>query len=83
MDTIERGFADAENKWTALLKADIGSALNEIRGETICDCSERSHGAGKDDHAIGGIAAAGDVGTDVVVGEVLQFQAGCAEEFFR
>lgn len=74
VDSIKRSFADAEDEWTALLEADVGCALNEIRGQAVGDGCERSHGAGKDDHAIGGVAAAGDVCTDVVVGKVLQLR---------
>ena len=45
-------------------------------------CGEGAHGAGKDDHGGGGIAAAGDVGSDVGFGVVVELGAGGAEEFF-
>ena len=81
VDAVEGSLADAEDEWATFLKADVGGALDEVRGETVGDGGERSHGAGKNDHAVGGITAAGDVRADVVVCEVLQLRAGCAEEF--
>lgn len=68
VDAIERGFADAEEQWAVFFQGDVGRALNEIGGEAVGDRSERSHGAGKDDHRSGGITAAGDVGSDIRVG---------------
>ena len=83
MDAIEGRFADAEDERTAFFETDVGCPMDEIGGETVGDGSERSHGAGKDDHAVGGIAAAGDVGGDIVFGVVLQLGARRAEEFLR
>jgi len=71
VDAIERRLTNAEDEWSAFLEADVGGALNEVRGETVCNGGERSHRAGKDDHAIGGVAAAGDVSADVTVGVML------------
>lgn len=68
VDAVEGSLADAEDEWATFLKADVGGALDEVRGETVGDGGERSHGAGKNDHAVGGITAAGDVRADVVVG---------------
>ncbi len=82
VDAVEGSLADAEDEGAALFEADVGGALDEVRGEAVGDGGERAHGAGKDDHGVGGIAAAGDVGADVGVGVVLELRAGCAEEFF-
>ena len=81
VDAVEGSLADAEDEWATFLETDVGGSLDEVRGETVSDGGERSHGARKNDHAVGGITAAGDVRADVVVGEVLQLRAGCAEEF--
>ena len=82
MDAVERSLADAEDEGAALFEANVCSSLDEIRGEAIGDCGEGSHGAGKDDHGVGRVAAAGDVRADVVVGVLLEPGAGRVEEFF-
>ena len=82
MDAIEGRFADAEDEWAVFLEADVGGALNEIGGKAVCDSGEGAHGAGKDDHGVGGVAAAGYVGSDVGLGVVLEFGAGGTEDFF-
>ncbi len=79
MDAVEGRLAYAEDERAVLLEADIGGAVDEIRGEAVGDGGERSHGAGKNDHGVGGVAAAGDVGADVGVGVLAKFCAGCAE----
>src|SRR5262249_31213076 len=63
-------------------EADIGGAVDQVVGEAVSDVREGAHGAGKDDHGGGGVAAAGDVGADVGFGVVGGFGAGDAEEFF-
>ena len=68
VDQVQRGFADAEDEWAALFKADVRGALDEVLGEAVSDAGEGSHGAGQDDHAVAGIRAAGDGGADVLVG---------------
>ena len=82
MDAIEGSLADAEDEGTIFFEADIGGAVDEVLREAVCDGCEGSHGAGKDYHRFGGIAAAGDVGCDVGFGVLLEFGAGSAEEFF-
>lgn len=82
VDAIEWGLADAEDERAALFEGDVSGALDEVGGEAGGDGGERAHGAGKDDHRVGGVAAAGDVGADVGLGMLLDFFAGCAEEFF-
>ncbi len=82
MDAVERGFADAEDEAAVFFEADVGGAVDEILREAVGDGGESSHGAGKDDHGFGGVAAAGDVGADVGVGMLLDFWGWCAEEFF-
>ena len=82
VDAVERGLADAEDERAVFLEADVGGALDEVGGEAVGDGGERAHGAGQDDHAVGGVAAAGDVGADVGFGVLLDLVGGGAEEFF-
>jgi hypothetical protein len=82
VDAVEWRLADAEDEGAIFLEADVGGALDEVRGEAVGDCGEGSHGAGKDDHGVGGIAAAGDVGADVGLRVLLDFWRWGAEEFF-
>ena len=82
MDAVEWSLADAEDEGTIFLEADVGGAVDEVLGEAVCDGREGAHGAGKDDHRVGGIAAAGDVGCDVSFGVLLEFGGGSAQEFF-
>lgn len=73
MDAIERCLANTEDERTALLEGDVGGAMDEVGGEAIGDCCESSHGAGKDDHGGSRVAAAGDAGSDVGVGVLVNF----------
>ena len=82
VDAVERRFADAEDEGAALLEADVGGSLDEVGCEAVGDGGEGSHGAREDDHGVGGVAAAGDVGSDVGVGMLLDLWGGAAEEFF-
>ena len=82
MDAVEGCLADAEDQWAVFFEADIGGAVDEIRSEAVRDAREGAHGAGKDDHSVGGVAAAGDVGGDVGFCVVLELGAGGVEEFF-
>src|SRR5258707_12952018 len=82
MDAVERGFADAEDERAILFEADIGGALDQVRGEAVGDGGEGAHGAGKDDHRAGGVAAAGDVGAYVGFGVLLDPGGWGAQEFF-
>src|SRR6185437_6224899 len=82
MNFVEGRFAHAEHERAALLEGDVGGALDEVLGETVCYARERAHAAGQDDHAAGGIASAGDAGGDVSFGELMDFGGGLAEELF-
>jgi len=81
VNAVERCLADAEDEGATLLEADVGGTLDEIGGDAVGDTCESSHGAGENDHAVGGVAAGGDVGPDVRVGVLLDLGAGFAEEF--
>src|SRR6266436_9168439 len=50
--------------------------------ETVGDACQGSHGAGEDDHGVGGVAAAGDVGAYVGFGVLPDLGGWGAEEFF-
>ena len=82
MDAVERGFADAEDQKPIFFEADVGGALDEVRGQAVGDGGEGAHGAGEDDHGVGGVAAAGDVGAYVGFGVLLDLGGWGAEEFF-
>ena len=82
MDAVEGSLADAEDEGAIFFEADVGGALDKICGEAVRDGGESAHGARQDDHRFGGVAAAGDVGTNVGLGVGLEFGAGRAEEFF-
>jgi hypothetical protein len=82
MDAVEGGLANAEDQRSIFFEADVGSALDQVRGEAVGDGGEGAHGAGKDDHRVGGVAAAGDVGANVGFGVLLDLWGWGAEEFF-
>ena len=82
VDTVEGGLADAEDKGAVFFEADVGGAVDEVLREPVGDGGKGAHGAGKDDHRVGGVAAAGDVGSYVGFGVLLESRAGSAEEFF-
>ena len=48
-----------------LLEANVGGALDEVGCHAIGNAGQRAHGAGQDNHSVGGSAAAGDAGPDV------------------
>jgi hypothetical protein len=82
VDAVERGLAVAEDEGAVFLEADVGGAVDEVLCDAVGDGRKGAHGAGKDDHGVGGVAAAGDVGADVGFGVLLEFGAGGSEEFF-
>jgi hypothetical protein len=82
VDAVEGGFADAEDQGAVFFEADIGGTLDQVGGEAVGDGGEGAHGAGKDDHRVGGVAAAGDVGAYVGFGVLLDLWGWGAEEFF-
>ena len=82
VDAVEWGFANTEEEGATLFEADVGSAVDEIVGEAVGDVCQSAHGAGKDDHGGGGVAAAGDVGPYVGFGVLMDFRRWGAEEFF-
>ena len=82
VDAIEGGLADAEDQGSIFFEADVGGALDQVRGEAVGDGGEGAHGAGKDDHRVGGVAAAGDVGAYVGFSVLLDLGRWGAEEFF-
>jgi hypothetical protein len=82
VDAVEGGLAHAEDEGAILFEADVGSALDEIGGESTGDARQGTHGTGQDDHGCGGVAAAGNVGGDVGLGVLLELEAGGAEELF-
>jgi len=79
VDAVERRLAHAEDERATLLEADVGGAMDEVGGEAVGDGCERSHGAGKNHHRVGGIATACDVRAYVGVGMLAKFFAGGAE----
>jgi hypothetical protein len=82
VNAIEGGLPNTQNEGPILFEANIGGAVDEVRGEAVGDRREGPHRTGEDDHRIGGVAAAGDVSADVSFGVALELGAGCANEFF-
>jgi len=73
VDAVEGCLAYTEKQRAIFFEADVGGALDEVLREAVGDGGECSHGAGKNDHGVGGVAAAGDVGADVGFGMLLDF----------
>ena len=82
MDAVEGGFANAEEQGAIFFEADIGGALDQVGSEAVGDGGEGAHGAGKDDHRVGGVAAAGDVGAYVGFSVLFDLWGWSAEKFF-
>ena len=82
VDAVEGGLANAEDEGTIFFEADVGGALDKVGSKAVGDGGEGAHGAGKDDHGISGVAAAGDVSSDVCICVRLELWAWCADEFF-
>jgi len=77
---IERGFANTEHERTFLFEANIGGALDQVRGNAVGNAGKRAHAARQDNHRVGGIGTAGDVGSDVGIRVLLNFAGGAASE---
>ena len=73
VDFIERTFADAEHERPLLLEADIGSPLDQLRGDSVGDAGQSAHAAGDEHHSVGGIRTAGDICADIRVGLLMNF----------
>gem|GEM_PF-16204 len=73
VDAVEGRLSQAEQERALLLEGDICGALDEVGGETVGDAGERAHGAGENNHSIGGMRTAGDAGGDVVLRVVMDF----------
>jgi len=82
MNSIEGSLSHAKDERAALLEAYIGGAVDEIGCQTIRDGGEGSHGAGKNDHGLGGVASTGYAGSDVGVDVPVKLGAWESEEFF-
>ena len=79
VDFVERGFADAEHQRALLFEANVGGTLDEMAGVAVGDAGQGSDAARQDDHSVGGIGAAGDVGSDVGIGLLVDFAGSVAE----
>lgn len=82
VNAVEGRFADTKYQAAIFFQADIGGAMDEVGGHAVCDAGKRPHRAGKDDHGVGGVAAAGNIRADVVLGMLLNLRRWCAEELF-
>src|SRR4029077_5207123 len=78
VDFIERRFSDTQYERSLFFEADIGSPLDQMSGDAVGNAGQRAHAAGYDHHSIGGIGAAGDIGSDVGVGLDMNFACGFA-----
>ena len=81
VNTIEGGFAHTEDQRAALFEADVGGALDELNRHAVGDAGQRSHTAWENDHGVGGVRSAGDVGSDIVIVLLLNLVAGATQEF--
>jgi len=70
---VERRFANAENELAFFFEANVSGTLSQMRRDAIGDSRERTDAAGQNDHRVGRVRAAGDVGTDVGIGLLLNF----------
>ena len=61
------------------LRQNVGGALDEVGGDAVGDAGQGAHAAGEDDHGVSGIGTAGDVGSDVGVGLLVNFAGGFAK----
>ena len=73
MNFVEWCFTDAEHQRTFLLKADVCRALNQLGGNTVGNAGESAHAARNDDHRVSGVGTAGDIGTDIRIGLLVNF----------
>ena len=82
VNAVEGSFAHAKDERSSFLQADVRRAMNKVGCKAVGDGSQRSHRTGKHDHGVGGIAPAGDAGTDIGCGVLMEFRTRAAEEFF-
>src|SRR6187402_39211 len=94
MDQVERRLTNAEDKGPALFQADVRRAFDQLLRQSMRYASERTHRAGKHDHAVTWVAAACNASADVFVGHQVDLvrwclqegcqhmRAACAAEFF-
>jgi len=80
VDFVERRFTNAEHKRALLLEADIGGAFYKVRCDSVGNPRESANAARDDDHGFGRVRSAGDVGSDVGIGLLLDFLRRLAKE---
>lgn len=80
VDAAEGGVAHAEDKLAGFLEHDVGGAGHEVVAQAAGDGGEGAHGAGDDQHGVHGVAAGGDGGADILIGEGGDLFGGAAEE---
>ncbi len=73
MDFVERRFADAKNQRTLFFEAHVGGALNQVGSAAVGNAGQSSDAARNDDHRVGRIGTAGNVGADVGIRLLLNF----------
>ncbi len=83
VDLVEGRLADAQHQRAFFLEANIGSPLNELRGNAIGDPGQRPHAAGNDDHGIRRVRTAGDVGPNVGVRLLVNLRRRFADDLFQ
>src|SRR5580704_1574888 len=67
VDFVQRRFTHAQDERTLLFEADVGGALDQVRGDAVGDAGQSAHAAGEHDHGVGGVRAAGHIGSDIGV----------------
>jgi len=80
MDFVERRLANAKNQRALLFEANVGGALDQVRRDAVGDTSQSSDAARQNDHGIGGIRAAGHVGSNIGIRLLVNFSRVAADE---
>src|SRR6202453_722847 len=73
VDFVEWRLANAQYERPTLFESDIGSAFDEVRGGATGNAAKGADAARDYDHRVGRVRPAGDVGTDIAVGLLLNF----------
>ena len=62
---VQRRLTDAEHQGALLFETNVRGAFDEMRSDSVRDASQRADAARNDDHSVGWIRAAGDVGANI------------------
>src|SRR5690348_10587655 len=80
MDFVQRSFADAKHERTFLFEANVSSALDEMRSDSVGNAGQGSDAARQYNHGFRGIRTAGNVGADIGICLLLNFARSGSEQ---